>query len=126
MESRVQFRFGIANFLPKGFNPCTQPLLIILGQHRKSFLRSYPIAQANDAFIKRHPRFSLIGAVYRNRPPFEKFLESRLFVSLGMKDSHFFLPAEKHAPLATIYKKGQNGLEKTGDETIVAPTRVAV
>jgi CubicO group peptidase (beta-lactamase class C family) len=54
----------------------------------------------------------------RSGIPFEKFLETRLFVPLGMKDSHFFLPAEKHGRLAAIYKKGPNGLEKTGGETL--------
>ena len=50
--------------------------------------------------------------------PFEKFLETRIFQPLGMKDSHFFLPAEKHARLAAIYKKGPNGLIKAGNETL--------
>ena len=55
----------------------------------------------------------------RSGMPFEKFLESRIFQPLGMKDSHFFLPAEKHSRLAAIYKKGPDGkLVKAGDETL--------
>ncbi len=54
----------------------------------------------------------------RSGMPFEKFLETRIFQPLGMKDSHIFLPAEKHARLAAIYKKGSNGLEKAGSETL--------
>lgn len=54
----------------------------------------------------------------RSGMPFEKFLETRLFQPLGMKDSHIFLPAEKHGRLAAIYKKGPNGLEKAGDDTL--------
>jgi len=54
----------------------------------------------------------------RSGMPFEKFLETRIFQPLGMKDSHIFLPAEKQARLAAIYKKGANGLEKAGSETL--------
>ena len=54
----------------------------------------------------------------RSGMSFEKFLETRIFQPLGMKDSHFFLPAEKHARLAAIYKKGPNGLIKAGNETL--------
>ena len=41
----------------------------------------------------------------RSGMAFEKFLETRIFQPLGMKDSHIFLPAEKHSRLAAIYKK---------------------
>ena len=55
----------------------------------------------------------------RSGMAFEKFLESRIFQPLGMKDSHIFLPAEKHARLAAIYKKGPDGkLVKAGNETL--------
>ena len=54
----------------------------------------------------------------RSGMPFEKFLETRIFMPLGMKDSHIFLPAEKHARLAAIYKKGPDGLVKAGGETL--------
>jgi CubicO group peptidase (beta-lactamase class C family) len=37
--------------------------------------------------------------------PFEKFLETRVFEPLGMKDSHIFLPAEKQARLAPVYSQ---------------------
>lgn len=46
---------------------------------------------------------------------FEKFLETRIFQPLGMKDSHIFLPAEKQARLATNY------VNKDG-KLAVAPT----
>lgn len=50
----------------------------------------------------------------RSGMTFEKFLETRIFTPLGMKDSHIFLPAEKHARLAVIYRKTAAGLEKAG------------
>ena len=63
---------------------------------------------------------AILGRIIEVRSglPFEKFLESRIFQPLGMKDSHFFLPAEKHARLAAIYKKGPIDLIKAGDETL--------
>lgn len=55
----------------------------------------------------------------RSGMAFEKFLEARIFQPLGMKDSHIFLPAEKHSRLAAIYKKGPDGrLVKAGEETL--------
>jgi CubicO group peptidase (beta-lactamase class C family) len=55
----------------------------------------------------------------RSGMAFEKFLETRIFQPLGMKDSHIFLPAEKHSRLAAIYKKGPDGkLVKAGAETL--------
>jgi len=54
----------------------------------------------------------------RSGMSFEKFLEARIFQPLGMKDSHFFLPPDKHARLAAIYKKGPAGLVKAGNETL--------
>lgn len=49
---------------------------------------------------------------------FEQFLEKRIFQPLGMKDSHIFLPAEKRARLALVYKQTANGLERA-DGTIL-------
>lgn len=50
----------------------------------------------------------------RSSMAFEKFLETRIFTPLGMKDSHIFLPAEKHSRLAAIYRKTATGMEKAG------------
>lgn len=36
--------------------------------------------------------------------PFEKFMETRIFETLGMKDTHIILPAAKHGRLALIYQ----------------------
>lgn len=54
----------------------------------------------------------------RSGMPFEKFLETRLFQPLGMKDSHIFLPAEKHLRLATLYRKLPDGMEKMNSQTL--------
>ena len=46
----------------------------------------------------------------------DEFLQSRLFGPLGMKDTHFFLPAEKLNRLAAVYRPGENGeIERIGD-----------
>jgi len=44
--------------------------------------------------------------------PYEKFLETRIFQPLGMKDSHFFLPETKKDRLAIVYKLTPTGLER--------------
>ena len=45
--------------------------------------------------------------------PYEKFLETRIFQPLGMKDSHVFLPAEKQARLAPIYMTKDGKLSRS-------------
>ena len=42
--------------------------------------------------------------------PFEIYLEERVFGPLGMKDSHFFVPAEKAGRIASIYRLEQGRL----------------
>lgn len=41
--------------------------------------------------------------------PFDQFLETRVFRPLGMKDTGFFVPAEKRGRLATVYAPGPKG-----------------
>jgi CubicO group peptidase (beta-lactamase class C family) len=43
--------------------------------------------------------------------PFDKFATQRIFDPLGMKDT-FFYPAEGNARMATLYRRGEKGLEK--------------
>ena len=50
---------------------------------------------------------------------FDQFLEERLFKPLAMKDTHFFLPENKNARVATIYQLTDSGLKKSEIE----PTR---
>jgi CubicO group peptidase (beta-lactamase class C family) len=43
--------------------------------------------------------------------PFDQFARQRIFDPLGMKDT-FFYPAEGNARMATLYRRGEKGLEK--------------
>jgi CubicO group peptidase (beta-lactamase class C family) len=43
--------------------------------------------------------------------PFDRFAKQRIFDPLGMKDT-FFYPAEGNARMATLYRRGEKGLEK--------------
>jgi CubicO group peptidase (beta-lactamase class C family) len=42
----------------------------------------------------------------------DEFLRSRLFVPLGMRDTHFYLPPEKAGRLAVVYSESDGGLER--------------
>ncbi len=54
--------------------------------------------------------------------PFERFLETRIFQPLGMKDTGFYVPAEKRSRVATVYAPGPEGtLVPTGREAPSAP-----
>jgi CubicO group peptidase (beta-lactamase class C family) len=44
--------------------------------------------------------------------PYEKFIESRIFQPLGMKDSFFFLPPDRQHRLATVYVLDKGKLKK--------------
>jgi CubicO group peptidase (beta-lactamase class C family) len=44
--------------------------------------------------------------------PFEKFIESRIFQPLAMKDSFFFLPTDRQDRLATVYVLDKGTLKK--------------
>lgn len=44
--------------------------------------------------------------------PYEQFIKERIFVPLGMKDSFFFIPAEKQSRVASIYRFQDGKLSK--------------
>jgi len=49
--------------------------------------------------------------------PYDQFLRERLFDSLGMKDSGFALTPAIQPRLVTLYRRGQNGLERLPDQS---------
>ena len=51
---------------------------------------------------------------------FEQFVQQRIFDPLGMKDSHFYLPAEKRARLAMIYRGDAGALLRSDPKTLLA------
>src|SRR5690606_25501271 len=44
--------------------------------------------------------------------PFDEFLQKRIFTPLGMNDTHFYLPENKHARLVPLYETKDNKLVK--------------
>jgi CubicO group peptidase (beta-lactamase class C family) len=54
--------------------------------------------------------FAILGRIIEvvSGKPYEQFMKERVFVPLGMKDSFFFIPAEKQSRVASIYRF-QNG-----------------
>ena len=50
-----------------------------------------------------------------SKQPFEKFIGDRIFMPLGMKDSHFFLPVEKQGRLAAVYTDDNGTLVRSKD-----------
>ncbi len=45
-----------------------------------------------------------------------EFMKERIFDPLGMKDTYFYLPAEKHNRLVAVNTETENGLKPWGDE----------
>ncbi len=53
---------------------------------------------------------------------FDRFLRDRLFDPLGMKDTGFFVPADKADRLVPLSRRGANGLERTPDQAGLSST----
>jgi CubicO group peptidase (beta-lactamase class C family) len=47
---------------------------------------------------------------------FSEFLEKRIFIPLGMKDTYFYLPADKHSRLVSLYQGGNNTITKVSSK----------
>jgi CubicO group peptidase (beta-lactamase class C family) len=54
--------------------------------------------------------------------PYEKFIESRIFKPLGMKDSFYFPPADKISRIALLYRSEKGKLERSGPDTLGGPS----
>lgn len=50
--------------------------------------------------------------------PLDRFLQERIFAPLGMKDTHFYLPAEKKSRLVKLYQQDSNGRLRLQDSVI--------
>ena len=59
----------------------------------------------------------ILGAVVEvaSGTALDEFLQTRIFEPLGMADTHFYLPPEKHDRLAVVYSAGQDGLARAPD-----------
>jgi len=59
----------------------------------------------------------ILGAVVEvaSGTALDEFLRTRIFEPLGMADTHFYLPPEKHDRLAVVYSAGQDGLARAPD-----------
>ncbi len=59
----------------------------------------------------------ILGAVVEvvSGQTLDQFLQEQIFIPLNMRDTHFFLPAEKHDRLATVYSAGPDGLVRAPD-----------
>ncbi len=54
--------------------------------------------------------------------PFEKFIEQRIFIPLGMKDSFIFPPPEKVGRIAIVYRSAGGKLERAGADILGGPS----
>lgn len=46
----------------------------------------------------------------------DEFFKKRIFEPLGMKDTYFYIPQQKHSRLVTLYQEKDKKLVKSGDE----------
>jgi CubicO group peptidase (beta-lactamase class C family) len=62
--------------------------------------------------------FDVLGRVVEiaSGKPYDQFLRERLFDPLGMKDTGFALTPAIQPRLVTLYRRGQNGLERLPDQ----------
>jgi CubicO group peptidase (beta-lactamase class C family) len=62
------------------------------------------VAQPGDAFVYGYST-DVLGCVVERAAgvPLDEFIRARITAPLGMRDTHFFLPPDKRARLATVY-----------------------
>ena len=80
-------------------------------------LASLPFdAQPGERFVYGFAT-DLLGAVIEKAAgmSLDEYLRTRIFAPLKMTDTHFYLPAEKAARLATVYAAGPDGLTRAPD-----------
>ena len=67
-----------------------------------------------------NPGIAVLGRIIEvvSGQPYERFLEERILMPLGMKDSFFFPPADKLDRIAMVYKLADGKLQKAGPETL--------
>lgn len=57
--------------------------------------------------------------------PLDTFFHKKIFTPLGMKDTYFYLPAEKAERLVSVYRSTENGIARTDYPLIHYPVRGA-
>jgi CubicO group peptidase (beta-lactamase class C family) len=57
--------------------------------------------------------------------PLDEFFRERIFVPLGMNDTHFYLPEEKSKRLVPVYMSGEEGYEATDYPLVDYPVKGA-
>jgi len=69
------------------------------------------LAQPGTKWIYSQIGYAALGRLIEviSGKPYEEFLAERLFQPLGMKDTYFFLPAEKQSRLAAMYSLDASG-----------------
>lgn len=73
-------------------------------------------AQPGDRFVYGYAT-DILGALVEkvSGVPLDQFIRTRITEPLGMKDTHFYLPPEKRARLATVYSAGEGGMARAPD-----------
>jgi len=58
--------------------------------------------------------FAILGRIIEvvSGKPYEQFVKERVFDPLGMRDSFFFIPDDRRARVASVYRKQDGKLEK--------------
>jgi CubicO group peptidase (beta-lactamase class C family) len=68
------------------------------------------VAQPGEAFVYGY-NTDILGCVVERASgmSLDEFIRARITVPLGMHDTHFFLPADRHERLAAVYASGSDG-----------------
>ncbi len=69
------------------------------------------IAQPGEAFVYGY-NTDILGCIVEKASgmPLDRFIQDRITGPLGMKDTHFFIPASERTRLAAVYASGSDGL----------------
>jgi CubicO group peptidase (beta-lactamase class C family) len=102
---------GLINDPPRGFKRGEHTLAELVSAVAKEPLRFEPGSKWAYSSMGLATLGRIIEVV--SGRSYEDFMAERIFVPLGMRDTHFFLPAEKENRLAALYTQTDAGLVRS-------------
>jgi CubicO group peptidase (beta-lactamase class C family) len=105
---------GVSASPPKGFDKNSHTLAEVVSAAAQQPLEFEPGGKWSYSNMGIATLGRIIEVV--SKQPFEKFIGDRIFMPLGMKDSHFFLPVEKQGRLAAVYTDDNGTLVRSKDD----------
>ena len=105
---------GLPGGTPKGYSKAGHTLAEVVSVGSQQALEFEPGSKWNYSNMGIATLGRIIEVV--SGKPYEQFIAERILAPLTMKDTHFFLPADKQSRLAAVYTDKDGKLERFADD----------